>query len=85
MNARALRQTEGAMGPGSFLLPDDACMAERNQLGLAAQSPEWLDLRRGMEREYTDPETGLLSSSVSDEITNRSFWKEYLQLMSRAA
>lgn len=85
VNARALRQTEGAMGPGSFLLPDDACMAERNQLGLAAQSPEWLDLRRGMEREYTDPETGLLSSSVSDEITNRSFWKEYLQLMSRAA
>lgn len=85
VNARALRQTEGAMGPGSFLLPDDACMSERNQLGLAAQSPEWLDLRRGLEREYTDPATGLLSSRVSDEITNRAFWKHYLQVMSQAA
>lgn len=81
VNARALRQTEGAMGPGSFLLPDDACMSERNQIGLAAQLPEWLDLRRGLEREYMDNETGLLTSAVSDEITNRSFWKEYLRLM----
>ncbi|MSP42777.1 MAG: aromatic ring-hydroxylating dioxygenase subunit alpha [Alphaproteobacteria bacterium] len=85
INARALRQTEGAMGPGSFLLPDDACLSERNQLGLAAQSPEWLDLRRGMEREYVDPENGLLSSNVSDETTNRAFWKQYLHVMSGAA
>jgi phenylpropionate dioxygenase-like ring-hydroxylating dioxygenase large terminal subunit len=85
VNARALRQTEGAMGAGSFLLPDDACMSERNQLGLAAQSPEWLDLRRGLEREYMDEKTGLLSSMVSDEITNRAFWKQYLHLMSKAA
>ena len=84
VNTRALRQTEGAMGPGSFLLPDDACMSERNQLGLAAQSPEWLDIRRGMEREYMDAETGLLSSRVSDEITNRAFWGEYLRLMTSA-
>jgi len=84
VNARALRQTEGAMGAGSFLLPEDACMSERNQIGLTAQLPEWLDLRRGLEREYMDNETGLLTSAVSDEITNRSFWKEYLRLMSEA-
>lgn len=85
VNARALRQTEGAMGPGSFLLPDDACMSERNQMGLAAQSPEWLDLRRGMEREKIDPDTDLLSSSISDEVTNRAFWRQYLSLMAEAA
>ncbi len=85
VNARALRQTEGAMGPGSFLLPEDASMAERNQLGLMAQSPEWLDLRRGLEREYVDAETGLISSNVSDETTNRAFWKHYRQVMSQAA
>ncbi len=85
VNVRALRQTEGAMGPGSFLLPDDACMSERNQMGLAAQSPEWLDIRRGLEREYLDKENGLMSSAISDEITNRTFWKQYLQVMSQAA
>ncbi|MEQ1890045.1 MAG: Rieske 2Fe-2S domain-containing protein [Alphaproteobacteria bacterium] len=85
VNVRALRQGEGAMGPGSFLLPDDATMSERNQLGLAAQSPEWLDLRRGLEREYVDENTGLLSSGISDEVTNRAFWSHYLQVMSRAA
>ena len=85
VNQRALRQTEGAMGPGSFLLPEDASMSERNHLGLAAQSPEWLDLRRGLEREAIDPQNGLLSSAISDEITNRTFWREYLRVMSQAA
>lgn len=85
MNKRAIRQTEGAMGPASFLLPEDACMAERNQLGLQAQYPEWLDLRRGMEREAVDTQTGLLTSAVSDETTNRAFWRHYLTLMQEAA
>ena len=85
INARAIRQTEGAMGPGSFLLPEDACMAERNQLGLEAQYPEWLDLRRGMGREHVDAASGLLSSVVSDETTNRAFWRHYLSVMSEAA
>ena len=84
VNQRAIRQTEGAMGPGSFLLPEDASMAERNQLGLGAQYPEWLDLRRGIEREKVDSDTGLLSSAVSDETTNRAFWRHYLALMSEA-
>ena len=73
------------MGPGSFLLPEDACMAERNQLGLEAQYPEWLDLRRGMGREEVDAASGLLSSVVSDETTNRAFWRHYLSVMSEAA
>jgi len=85
VNSRALRQLEGAMGAGSFLLPEDACMSERNHLGLAAQSPAWLDIRRGLEREAVDPVNGLLSSAISDEITNRTFWKEYLRVMSQAA
>ncbi|MBV1876525.1 MAG: Rieske 2Fe-2S domain-containing protein [Pseudomonadales bacterium] len=84
MNKRAIRQTEGAMGPGSFLLPEDAAMAERNQLGLEAQYPEWLDLRRGLDREAVDAENGLLTSAVSDETTNRAFWRHYLTLMSEA-
>ncbi|MBV1904856.1 MAG: Rieske 2Fe-2S domain-containing protein [Pseudomonadales bacterium] len=85
VNKRAMRQTEGAMGPGSFLLPEDASMAERNQLGLEALTPEWMDLRRGLHREHIDEENGLLTSSVSDETTNRAFWSHYLTMMSKAS
>jgi len=80
MNRRALRQTEGAMGPAGLLIPDDCEMMERNQVGLAAQRPEWLVLRRGMRREYTDAD-GALASNVTDETSQRGIWRQYRRVM----
>ena len=39
------------MSPASFILSEEVTIAERNQMGLQAQKPDWLDLRRGMDRE----------------------------------
>ena len=81
-NARVLRQSEAAMGPASFLLSDDAVIAERMQAGFAAGAQAdrgWIDLSRGIERERTDDESKV--SHVSDEITNRGFWLHYRDCM----
>jgi phenylpropionate dioxygenase-like ring-hydroxylating dioxygenase large terminal subunit len=80
LNRRALRQTEGAMGPAGLLIPDDCEMMERNQAGLAAQQPEWLTLSRGVAREQAGPD-GVISSNVTDETTQRGIWREYRRIM----
>jgi phenylpropionate dioxygenase-like ring-hydroxylating dioxygenase large terminal subunit len=82
LNQRIMRQSEAAMGPAGFLLPDDAVIAERMQKGFAAgMQPEhgWVDLSRGIERERND-ESGIVGH-VSDELTNRGFWTHYLSCM----
>ncbi|MBM4257291.1 MAG: Rieske 2Fe-2S domain-containing protein [Deltaproteobacteria bacterium] len=80
-NIRLLRQSEAAMGPASFLTADDATIASRNQVGLAARNPEWLDIGRGLHREEVDGE-GRRVSHLTDETTNRAFWKHYRTVMS---
>lgn len=82
-NRRLLRQSEGAMGPASFLMPEDLTVASRNQIGLHARAPEWLELSRGLSREHVNAE-GRLVSHVTDETTNRAFWKHYRNLMTEA-
>ena len=47
LNRRMLPQSIGSVGPAGMLLADDTEMYERNQRGLAARSPEWLDVSRG--------------------------------------
>jgi phenylpropionate dioxygenase-like ring-hydroxylating dioxygenase large terminal subunit len=82
LNQRILRQSEAAMGPGSFLLPDDAVIAERMQVGFRAGAQAehgWVDLSRGLDRERTD-QAGRVSH-VSDEVTNRGFWSHYRDRM----
>jgi phenylpropionate dioxygenase-like ring-hydroxylating dioxygenase large terminal subunit len=83
LNRRLLRQSEAAMGPASFLLPDDVTIASRNQVGLHAHRAEWLALGRGLNRERIDAE-GRLVSHVTDETTNRAFWAHYRKVMSAA-
>lgn len=83
LNTRVLRQSEGAVGPASFLLPEDVAIAERNQIGLEAKVAPWLDLTRGLDREYRD-EQGRIVSRLSDETSNRALWNHYKQVM-RAA
>jgi hypothetical protein len=78
-NQRVLRQSEAAMGPAGFLLPDDAAAAERMQAGFG-RSGGWMDLTRGLARERVD-ERGDRVSHVSDEVTMRGFWQHWHRVL----
>jgi Ring hydroxylating alpha subunit (catalytic domain) len=80
-NSRLLRMAEAGMGPASFLMPEDLIVAGRNQLGLHAKSAEWLELSRGLGREYVDAD-GRRVSHVTDETTSRGLWQHYRTVMS---
>ena len=80
MNERILRRAEGAMGPAGFLIADDADMSERNQIGLEAGTPEWVELSRGLESEETDIR-GTHSFDESAETTQRAIWQHYRSVM----
>jgi len=90
LNRRILRQSEAALGPASFIVPDDATTAERMQCAFEAMAPipgaghGWIDLSRGIEREEHDPTTDRRIGHVSDETTNRAFWRHYRSLMAGA-
>jgi phenylpropionate dioxygenase-like ring-hydroxylating dioxygenase large terminal subunit len=83
LNKRLLRQSEGAMGPTSFLIPEDAAIAARNQLGLQARHPQWLDVGRGLHREWRNAD-GMIESHMTDETTNRGLWRHYKKIMTEA-
>jgi phenylpropionate dioxygenase-like ring-hydroxylating dioxygenase large terminal subunit len=85
-NDRVLRQSEAAMGPASFFLPDDAVIAERMQQGLQVgrgTADGWIDLSRGAGRERRDAMGRV--GHVSDETTNRGFWRHYRSVMTARA
>jgi hypothetical protein len=92
LNRRLLRQSEAALGPASFIVPDDAIIAERMQLGFTGvQAPSngevgagWIDLSRGRSRERRDAD-GRRVGHISDEVTNRAFWQHYRQVMESRA
>ncbi len=80
LNRRMLQQTIGSVGPAGFLLADDSEMYERNQRGVKALRPEWLQLRRGTLRERID-ENGHRIADATDELPQRAMWQHYKQLM----
>lgn len=80
-NRRLLRQSEAAMGPAAFIVPDDAVTAERIQSAVRS-GRGWMDMSRGLAREDTGPH-GERSALVSDETTNRGFWRHYRRLMTQ--
>jgi phenylpropionate dioxygenase-like ring-hydroxylating dioxygenase large terminal subunit len=80
MNRRTLRRTEGAMGPAGFLIADDGEIGARNQLGLAARSPEWVELSRGRESDMED-ETGRVNRDKSAETPQRGWWKHWASVL----
>lgn len=82
LNARIIRQSEGAMGPSGFLLADDAVISERQQLAMRGQAG-WLELGRGAKRERA--EGGAICSFATDEVNNRGFWRHYRSVMERPA
>jgi hypothetical protein len=88
-NHRLLRQSEAALGPGSFIVTDDAVTAERMQTAFGGAKvgrssnglgPAWIDLSRGESREQVD-DLGRRIGHVSDEVTNRAFWRQYRHAM----
>lgn len=83
INERVIRRCEGAMGPAGALLADDAEMSERNQRGLAAGTPEWITLTRGLGRESVT-EDGFPCSNVTDEVPQRAIWRHYRSVMGAA-
>ena len=80
LNGRTLRRTEGAMGPAGFLIADDGEIGARNQLGLAARSPGWVELSRGRESDIDD-ETGRLNRDKSAETPQRGWWKHWAAVL----
>jgi fatty-acyl-CoA synthase len=84
MNRRMLQQTIGSVGPAGFLLADDSEMYERNQRGVRARTPEWLQLKRGLHRERRD-EDGHRIGDATDEVPQRAIWQHYRSLMAPAA
>lgn len=82
-NGRLLRMAEAGMGPASFLMPDDLIIAGRNQQGLHARTSPWLYLGRGLNREIVDGD-GRIVSHVTDETTNRGFWRHLRSVMTEA-
>lgn len=82
LNRRMVSQCMGSVGPAGMLLADDTEMYERNQAGLAALCPEWLDIRRGLNRESVD-DKGFTIGAATDETGMRGFWAHYKALMSK--
>lgn len=80
LNMRLLRQSEGALGPASLVVPEDVAIAARNQMGLQARSPEWIALGRGLHREQLDAQ-GRRVGHMTDETTNRGLWRHYGTVM----
>jgi phenylpropionate dioxygenase-like ring-hydroxylating dioxygenase large terminal subunit len=80
LNKRMVSQCMGSVGPAGMLLADDTEMYERNQVGLEALTPEWLDVRRGLKREHAD-ENGFTVGGATDETGMRGFWSQYKTLM----
>jgi len=80
LNRRMVSQCIGSVGPAGMLLADDTEMYERNQVGLEARDPEWVDIRRGLNREYVD-ERGHPVGGPTDETGMRAFWAQYKKQM----
>jgi hypothetical protein len=70
----------GSVGPAGMLLADDTEMYERNWAGLGSLTPEWVDVRRGLNRETVD-DNGFTIGCATDETAMRGFWRQYKALM----
>lgn len=80
LNKRMISQSIGSVGPAGMLLADDTEMYERNQRGVAQLLPEWLEVSRGVKREYVD-QNGFNVGTATDEVAMRGFWSHYKSLM----
>lgn len=82
INAARLRRDEGAYGPAGFQLADDLEVWARNFQGLDAKSQEWILMNRGYDKPLFQDEDGFPAQGDLSELTMRSQWKHYLEVMS---
>ena len=80
INAQRLRQHESFYGPASAGSPDDAEIFERTQRGMMAQVDPWLDISRGIHREYVDTD-GTIVGHATDEVPQREQIRQWLKMM----
>lgn len=80
LNTRMVSQSIGSVGPAGMLLADDTEMYERNQVGVGMRDPQWIDIRRGVQRESID-ERGHPIGAANDETAMRAFWRNYKTIM----
>lgn len=83
INALRLRQHESFYGPAGSGSTDDTEIFERVQLGLNAQLEPWIDISRGMEREWVE-EDGTIVGHITDEVPQRGQMRQWLQMMTAA-
>jgi hypothetical protein len=81
INDNRLRRHESFYGPSASGSPDDAEIFERTQRGLQAQIDPWIELSRGMHREYVDSD-GSIVGKITDEVPQRAQLKRWTELMS---
>lgn len=80
LNTVRLRQHESFYGPASAGSPDDAEIFERVQQGFNAEVDPWVDISRGMHREFVDAD-GTIVGHISDEVPQRGQMRQWLKLM----
>jgi len=81
-NRRILLQSEAAMGPAAFALPEDVVVAERMHAAFNAGLQDdqgWVDLSRGNQREWVEGDVKV--GDLTDEVTNRGIWHHYREVM----
>ena len=83
VNDMRLRTHEAFFGPAGFGAPDDIEMFGRVQIGLQAQSVEWLLTGRGLDKEIS--EDGVITGHATDETPQRAQYKEWARLMAAGA
>lgn len=84
INALRIRQHESFYGPASAGSPDDAEIFERTQRGMMAQVDPWLDISRGMHREYVDTD-GTIVGHATDEVPQREQARQWLEMMTKGS
>ena len=84
INTMRVRQHESFYGPAGSGSPDDAEIFERVQRGMAAEVNPWIEISRGMHREYVDETDGSVVGRITDEVPQRGQIKFWLQLMTQA-
>ena len=80
-NEERLSEHERFFGPSGFGAPDDIEIFVCTQTGAAASSNPWLEFSRGMHREALN-ELGEVVGHSTDEVPQRSLYREWLRLMS---
>lgn len=80
INELRIRQHESFYGPSASGSPDDGEIFERAQMGMNATVNPWLEMSRGLNREFVDQD-GTRVGRISDETTQRGQMREWKRLM----